>query len=197
MSNLSSRLYVAISLISGFGILFYLQIKWLLALVVFALTGYDLWYIGHKKYHNYYWLLLIYTLCGLYALNYVYNISNTLCAKIIAVVALSDISQYLTGSWFKVQLMLNPWSDKKSVEGYVGGMFLTLIICPLLMNISNNWLLLWIISGWSGDLLVSIIKRKLDIKDISPLLPGHGGWLDRVDSIFMAAIISMLIYKIV
>ncbi len=84
-------------------------------------------------------------------------------------------------------------SPKKSWEGFFGGMVLAIIVGILfakftsLLSISD-WVFLSIIivlSGTAGDLFESLLKREAEVKDSGKIMPGHGGILDRFDSLFM------------
>ena len=120
-----------------------------------------------------------------------------------------DTCAYCVGKLFGKHKMSPILSPKKSVEGAVGGvigaMLLTAIYCVAIskaFNIDNFLILpLVVISGVGalismvGDLAASAIKRNFDIKDYGKLIPGHGGVLDRFDSVIITApIIYFLAY---
>lgn len=113
---------------------------------------------------------------------------------IVAVVASADIGGYFFGRrWGKHKLALAV-SPGKTWEGFAGGVFCNLLLSLLIwLAIGGNyWLLLIVILPASlvsvlGDLFESMLKRQRGIKDSSALLPGHGGVLDRVDSLTAAA----------
>lgn len=93
-------------------------------------------------------------------------------------------------------------SPKKSLEGYiVGSVMGTFMMCMYyvtFINVQTNIfiiigiVLLMTIAGQMGDLFFSAIKRSYNIKDFSNLIPGHGGMMDRMDSLIFSAIIFMM-----
>lgn len=120
-----------------------------------------------------------------------------------------DTSAYCVGKLFGKHKMAPVLSPKKSVEGAIGGvvgaMLFTAIYCVAISNIFSvdnfDILPLVIISGVGalismvGDLAASAIKRNFEIKDYGKLIPGHGGVLDRFDSVIITApIIYFLAY---
>jgi phosphatidate cytidylyltransferase len=122
-----------------------------------------------------------------------------------------DTSAYCVGVLFGKHKMSPLLSPKKSVEGAIGGvvgsMLLTALYCYIINNVFSledfKILPLVIFAGIGGlismvgDLAASAIKRNFDIKDYGKLIPGHGGVLDRFDSVIITApIIFFLAYYI-
>jgi phosphatidate cytidylyltransferase len=108
----------------------------------------------------------------------------------VAIVVAVDTGAYVTGLSFGRTPMAPKISPKKTWEGFAGSLIAALIAGSLLGTLMLG-LPLWVSlllgavllgSATLGDLVESLIKRDLEIKDISSWLPGHGGFLDRVDS---------------
>lgn len=118
----------------------------------------------------------------------------------------SDTFAYLIGKKFGKH-KLTPISPKKTVEGAIGGVLGALLFSLLytvvinnFMHLSINYLHIAIITsvlaiiGEIGDLAASGIKRYCGIKDFSDLLPGHGGMLDRIDSLLLITPFAYILF---
>ena len=113
----------------------------------------------------------------------------------VILIACNDTFAYLTGLAIGKHTMAPKISPKKTWEGFAGSIVFTTIAGAIAFHYileAQIWIgalagLLVVISGTSGDLIESAIKRDLAIKDMGDLLPGHGGVLDRIDSILYAA----------
>ena len=113
----------------------------------------------------------------------------------VILIACNDTFAYLTGLAIGKHTMAPKISPKKTWEGFIGSIVFTTIAGAFAFHLildAQVWIgalagLLVVISGTSGDLIESAIKRDLAIKDMGDLLPGHGGVLDRIDSILYAA----------
>lgn len=108
---------------------------------------------------------------------------------------LNDTGAYLVGSMFGKRRLFERISPKKSWEGFWGGLVVALAASQALAwyapEISwYNWLGLSatvVLFGTWGDLVESLLKRTLGVKDSGNVLPGHGGMLDRFDSLILSA----------
>ncbi|WP_082514294.1 phosphatidate cytidylyltransferase [Frigoribacterium sp. Leaf164] len=131
------------------------------------------------------------------------NGANWTLSALIIVIAV-DTGAYATGLNFGKHPMAPRISPKKTWEGFAGSVAASLIAAVL-----TSWLLLdmpWyfgfllggliIATATIGDLSESLIKRDLGIKDISTWLPGHGGFLDRLDSTLPSAVVAYALYLI-
>lgn len=109
--------------------------------------------------------------------------------------ALNDIAQFVFGKFFGKHKIAQSISPNKTWQGLAGGLLVSLLVSlalgSYLQLASASYLLLLApllcIGGFAGDLLFSAAKRFLRIKDFSQLIPGHGGILDRVDSLVVTA----------
>ncbi len=107
----------------------------------------------------------------------------------------NDSFAYLVGKNFGKQKLFPSISPKKTVEGFLGGLFFTCSSSYFIAKYFgvvefSSWLILAIIIsvfGTLGDLIESKFKRQANVKDSGAIMPGHGGLLDRLDSIIFAA----------
>ena len=112
----------------------------------------------------------------------------------------SDIGGLTFGKIFKGR-KLTKISPKKTISGTIGSFFFSFLLIPLFLEfiINHEILSLFLITALIslttqlGDLFISFIKRKANVKDTSDLLPGHGGVLDRVDGIIFAIPIGCIL----
>ena len=114
---------------------------------------------------------------------------------LVLLTELNDVAQYVFGKLFGRTKAIIKASPKKTMEGLVGGLLTTVLAASLI----SPWLtplsfweslgagILIGFGGFLGDITFSAVKRDLGIKDSGKLLPGHGGILDRVDSLFFTA----------
>jgi phosphatidate cytidylyltransferase len=106
----------------------------------------------------------------------------------------SDTGGYFAGTRYGKTSLFKRISPKKSWEGFIGGAILTLAIAFLLSIFADvfplwKWMtigLLTVIAGTYGDLVESLFKRSIRIKDSGASLPGHGGFLDRFDALLLS-----------
>ena len=107
----------------------------------------------------------------------------------------NDTFAYLTGIMFGKHRLFERISPKKSWEGFFGGLTGTVALSLLIARIFPilpfyHWMavaVIIVVFGVYGDLIESLLKRNLNIKDSGHFLPGHGGILDRFDSVLLAA----------
>ena len=124
--------------------------------------------------------------------------SNTIVGMFV-LIWINDSFAYLIGSNFGRQKLFESVSPKKTVEGFLGGVFFSAIGSYFIFKYTNNlefsnWLVISVIIsvfGTIGDLIESKYKRQANVKDSGNLLPGHGGLFDRLDS---AIFVSPFIY---
>ena len=106
----------------------------------------------------------------------------------------NDTGAYITGMLFGRHRLMERISPKKSWEGVFGGAVIALIAAWLLSTFMGvvstaGWLVIAIVisvAGTFGDLIESMLKRSMGVKDSGAIMPGHGGFLDRFDSTFLS-----------
>ena len=107
----------------------------------------------------------------------------------------TDTGAYFAGTFFGRRKLFERISPKKSWEGFAGGAALAMVFAygsSIYFTSLAQWQ--WLCVGWIiiiggtyGDLVESLLKRSIEIKDSGTSLPGHGGFLDRFDGLFISA----------
>lgn len=126
------------------------------------------------------------------------NLQMTGASLLIFLVFLTqfnDVAQFACGKIFGKHKIIPAVSPKKTWEGLIGGIIITTLLAVFLHHFLTPFTLstaiiaglMIAITGFIGDVTISAVKRDLSIKDTSALIPGHGGILDRVDSLTFTA----------
>jgi phosphatidate cytidylyltransferase len=137
---------------------------------------------------------------------------TSLVVSVIGLTFVYDTAAFLSGSVWGGQFFERPLaptiSPKKSVEGVVIGTLVTVVVSVTLItsfvdpfeNQRIEALLLGLVvaaAATFGDLAESLVKRDVGIKDMGSILPGHGGVLDRIDSLLFVAPAAFFLYRII
>ena len=141
-------------------------------------------------------------------MNVLFAESNMLLLSVFVIIWLNDTGAYCTGSLIGKHKMFPRVSPGKSWEGLCGGAVVAMVVGWLLLadpvgftGLSYTWwqavitALVIVVFGTLGDLMESLMKRTLGIKDSGNVIPGHGGLLDRFDSMLLAvpAVVLLLL----
>jgi len=130
---------------------------------------------------------------------------NPVCPlAVIVLIWVYDSFAYLTGKLFGKHKMFPALSPKKSWEGFAGGALMTALLSflfgPRFIDLTSlQWAmtgLILSIAAMLGDLLESKFKREFQVKDSGQLIPGHGGILDRFDSLFFAVPVIYVLFEL-
>lgn len=156
-----------------------------------------------------FYLFLINVLIA-FALHILFVVINDFGLKYFLFLALAtygcDTGAYFAGVFFGKHKLNPRLSPKKTVEGSIGGVVLGTILASSFgflfsLFINTNHMIICAITltctSQIGDLFFSAIKRNFDVKDFSNLLPGHGGVLDRLDSLIFNSIIFGLFLLVI
>lgn len=124
-----------------------------------------------------------------------------LLALAIVLAATHDTGSYIMGNIFGRHLIAPAISPRKTWEGFFGGLLITMVVFMGIISYYHmpiEWLMFVVLTfiictiAFLGDLFESWLKRKAGVKDSGSILPGHGGLLDRVDSILFVAVFMYL-----
>lgn len=132
------------------------------------------------------------------------HFAKFLIMGIFIIIWVNDSFAYLVGRTIGKTKLYEKVSPKKTVEGFIGGFVFSLLAAYLLWMYDkglqlDEWLILSaiiVITGSLGDLIESKFKRRAGVKDSGAILPGHGGLLDRLDSLVFAAPFAYLTLQI-
>ena len=126
---------------------------------------------------------------------------------VLAVAWLCDAFAYFVGSLIGKHKLIPEVSPKKTIEGAIGGVVFSMLLCllyaflldKLTENIEVNYLVIAVsgvilsVVSQLGDLIASLIKREHGVKDYGKIFPGHGGVMDRFDSVLAVSTILMIL----
>ena len=112
----------------------------------------------------------------------------------IFIIWANDVFAYLFGITLGRHRLFERISPKKSWEGFFGGLLGAVAMGYVAATVLDASVAMWMglalvaaIAGVFGDLVESMMKRSIDIKDSGNIIPGHGGWLDRFDALILSA----------
>jgi phosphatidate cytidylyltransferase len=167
-------------------------------LFMFLLFIYELFNRSEKPFENIGWNLVavVWILIPLVLTNNLYFAKGgAFLLSVFFLIWVYDSASYAVGSLIGKHKLYERISPKKTVEGMLGGIVFTLGFawffnnCKLLASLSRlEWELLAVViifAATFGDLVESLLKRSLQLKDSGSIMPGHGGFLDRFDAYFL------------
>lgn len=140
-------------------------------------------------------LVAIYTLFYLfaYAFEQIYIVNPLYVWLVILATYACDTGAYFTGYFVGKRKLCERISPKKTIEGAIGGVVISYVVSIIyIVTVFKGYDIMLVVLGiltlpiisQVGDLVFSVIKRNHGIKDFSNIFPGHGGFLDRLDSLF-------------
>ncbi len=188
-----------------------IKILSLLAVFVVAIMAYEIFspkIKGHIKFRS---AMFAFCTLGVGCFMYcrsVYGVSG--CIFLVCIASFTDIGAYCVGKALKGPKLCPKISPNKTWAGFWGGIFLANIACYCLNSLfsqiseqsatlppnATNFFVIQclILASVCGDLIESWFKRKIGVKDMGHLFPGHGGVLDRLDSLIGASVFLFMIH---
>jgi phosphatidate cytidylyltransferase len=132
---------------------------------------------------------------------------RALVLSVIALTFVYDTAAFVVGSWWGSRPLAPMISPKKSVEGAIGATLIVIAVSvgavaaavDVLAPVSHSVGLAVVVAIFAplGDLAESLLKRDLGVKDMGSVLPGHGGVLDRIDSLLFVAPAAFLLLRLI
>ncbi|HVA99241.1 MAG TPA: phosphatidate cytidylyltransferase [Bacteroidia bacterium] len=179
--------------------------------IIFSIFIFELFRKKEKPFANiaYTFLGILYvaipfTLWNLLAVTTEYHQFSKILLGYFFLMWTNDTGAYLCGRAFGKHKLFERISPKKTWEGFIGGFFLCMGIAFLIAHYFTiitliNWLIIAsIVSiiGTLGDLVESLFKRSINVKDSGNILPGHGGILDRFDAVLISTpfVLAYIVY---
>lgn len=171
----------------------------LVPVLVFKMFAWELFSKRERPFENLGWnvLAVVYILVPMILTNKIFFEKGALfLVALFGIIWFYDSACYSYGSLFGRHKLMERISPKKTIEGFVGGVITTLVVAwflPLVPGLDIlskiQWVILsavTVVAATYGDLVESLLKRSLSIKDSGSFMPGHGGFLDRFDAYFFA-----------
>lgn len=179
----------------------------LICVLFWCVTVY--WMLNYPKEQDWYNQSLYVSGCiliasAVFSMFFLWNMSKEYLLYVFLLVWGADTGAYFVGRQFGQNKLCPEVSPNKTVEGLIGGVITTVIIMLLIVAFGSiqmslgQWAIfiviaiLTVFASIQGDLFESMIKRSAGIKDSGTILPGHGGVLDRVDSLLSATPVFLL-----
>lgn len=158
----------------------------------------------HKK-HSHFFLYITLPFILLLSLpNFIIPAKYEIVIAVFIMIWCNDTFAYLVGKSIGKHKLLERVSPKKTIEGFLGGIVFTILASIIISQFYTFFnVTLWIISaliisifGTLGDLVESKFKREAGVKDSGNIMPGHGGILDRLDSVIFVIPFLYILYLI-
>ena len=174
---------------------------WMIYMIILFLI--ELWLKAENPIHNWEMLALSQMYIAIPFVCMTLLKDMNLLLALFVLIWVNDTFAFLTGSYLGKHKMFERISPKKSWEGFIGGNIFALGAALVFAHYMTGYTILqWLIMGeivivfgTLGDLVESLMKRTLGIKDSGDTIPGHGGFLDRFDSAIVASV-ALTIFSI-
>ena len=217
--SLKKRIVTSIFLISLLIVMFFYSYIMIISIIIIALVSWIEFYaliskiikknlLKDKFFRFFYKALSLSYLSGLVylilAIEFEYFNLKIFLLYSLLVAVMSDIGGLVFGKIIKGK-KLTKISPNKTISGSVGSFIFSILLIPFFyknqidLTLLSLLLITIAISSTSqlGDLFISLLKRKAKIKNTSDLLPGHGGFLDRIDGIIFAIPLGIYLFMII
>lgn len=191
-----------------FGLSFLIEsdrVSWKLYFLIFPLISFVYMIKLYKKFERKPFTNIAFTFLGIFYVAMPFTLLNVIAFETghynyevifgcLFILWASDTGAYFAGTLFGRRKLFERISPKKSWEGFIGGAILALVFVFGLAYFFHSlnlqqWIVVGviiIIGGTFGDLVESLLKRSIEIKDSGDSLPGHGGFLDRFDGLLIS-----------
>ena len=214
--ELKKRIITSLFLVSLLTLMFFYTFILIISLIIIAVITWIEFYaliskiLSKKNFKDKFLRYLFKSISLLYLSSLVYLILMTKSKNpefeiviifSILISIMTDIGGLVIGKIFKGK-RLTKMSPKKTISGSLGSFIFSILLIPFFTkyffeyNLSELIIITIVISLISqiGDLFISFLKRKAKVKDTGDLLPGHGGFLDRIDGIIFSIPVSFLLF---